>query len=67
MARKSTKSEAENTELNDAIKSFKASQEVENFYRYIHENNLRSEAHVLIKTVLANIQPKRKRRAKVLQ
>lgn len=69
MMKKSTKakSEVENKELIAAIKLFKSSQEVENFYRYIHDNNLRAEAHVLIKTVLDSIQPKRKRRAKTLQ
>lgn len=66
MARKSSKSEAEVKELNAAIKNFKSSQEVVNFYRFIHDNNLRAEAHVLVKTVLENIQPKRKRRAKTL-
>lgn len=66
MARKSTKTEAENKELNAAIKNFKSGQDVVNFYRFIHDNNLRAEAHVLVKTVLDSIQPKRKRRSKVL-
>jgi hypothetical protein len=69
MARKSTKktNKAENKEVSAAIKNFKASQEVGDFYRYIHDNNLRAEAHLLVKTVLETIQPKRKRRSKMLQ
>lgn len=54
-------------EANSALKTLKASSEVENFYRFILENNLRSEAHVLMKTVLDHLQPKKKRKSKKLQ
>ena len=34
------------------IRNFRSSPDVENFYRFIYENNLRDEAAVLLKTVL---------------
>lgn len=69
MARKSSskKNKVEDKEVSAAIKTFKASQEVEDLYQYIHDNKLRSEAHTLIKTVLNAIQPKRRRKGKLLQ
>lgn len=53
-------------EVSAAIKSFKASSDIENFYRFIHENNLRSEAESLIKVALNQISGP-KRRKKTLQ
>ena len=50
-----------------AIKTFKASSEVKDFYRYIAENNLRTEAHELMKVVVKRITPSKKRSKKVLQ
>tara|TARA_B100001971_G_scaffold215195_1_gene260355 strand:+ start:186213 stop:186410 length:198 start_codon:yes stop_codon:yes gene_type:complete len=50
-----------------AIKTFKASPEVQDFYRYIAENNLRSEAFELMKVVLKRITPAKKRSKKTLQ
>lgn len=69
MGRKAStkKVKAEDKEVSAAIKTFKASQEVEDLYQYIHDNKLRSEAHILIKTVLNAIQPKRRRKGKLLQ
>ena len=34
------------------IKNFKSSSEVENFYRFIQENNIRAEAKTLVEMVL---------------
>lgn len=50
-----------------AIKTFKASTEVEDFYRYVAENNLRAEAFELMKVVVAKITPAKKRSKKTLQ
>lgn len=51
-----------------SIKNFKNSSEVENFYRFIHENNLRGEAKSLVELVLKRITPPKKRgRKKTLQ
>jgi hypothetical protein len=52
-------------EANAAIKNFKSSSEVEVLYRFIHENNLRNEAKILLTTVLESLSTKRKK--KVLQ
>lgn len=43
------------------IKSFKTSTEVENFYRFINDNNLRVEAKKLVEVVLKQITPVKKR------
>ena len=43
------------------IKSFKATEEVQDFYRFIHENKLRPEAKTLIEIVLKQIKPVKKR------
>lgn len=66
-AKETTTTEA-NKDINAAIKSFKSSSEVENFYTFIYENGLRSEAHKLMELVLKRITPAKKRgRKKVLQ
>jgi hypothetical protein len=68
MARTAKKSRAkkENPEVVAAIKLFKASGEVESFYQFVHENNLRNEANILIKMVLKTLTPA-KRKKKMLQ
>lgn len=50
-----------------AMKTMKSSSEVENFYRFILENNLRAEAHTLMRTVMDHLHPKKKRKAKKIQ
>lgn len=51
-----------------SIKSFKATSEVENFYRFIHDNKIRFEAKKLIEVVLKEIKPVKKRgRKKTIQ
>ena len=50
------------------IKNFKTSSEVENFYRFINDNQLREEARRLVEVVLKKITPPKKRgRRKNLQ
>ena len=51
MARKAQKTE-ETKEPVVALKSMKSNVEVESFYRFIHENNLRREAHQLMSMAL---------------
>lgn len=53
-------------EVSAAIKSFKATSEVSDFYRFIHENNLRSETETLLKVVLKSLSGS-KRKKRVLQ
>ena len=68
MAKTTEKNTEAATEAASGIKSFKSSSEVENFYRFIHENNLRAEAHKLVSVVLKKIAPpKRRGRRKTIQ
>lgn len=55
------------TEDNSSIKQFKQNSDIENFYRFIHENNLRKEASVLMTMVAKSMKKAgRKRKAKTL-
>lgn len=56
-----TTENTEKKETNNGIKNFKASSDVENFYRFIFDNGLRSEAHQLMELVLKRITPQKKR------
>lgn len=50
-----------------SLKAFKTSSEVVDFYQFISENGLRSEAHQIMQVVLKKITPVKKRgRKKVL-
>jgi hypothetical protein len=49
------------------IKSLKSTSDVENFYRFILDNNLRGEAYSLMKMVTDIINPKSKRKSKKIQ
>ena len=66
MARTAKKA-AKTKEQSAAIKTFKSSSEVQDLYRYIAENNLRSEAFELMKVVVAKITPAKKTRKRTLQ
>jgi hypothetical protein len=48
------------------MKSFRSNSDIENFYRFIFDNNLRSEAHTLMAMVLKAGQPKKTRKSKTL-
>jgi hypothetical protein len=67
-----TNNEAQNESHNRNVKNFRSSPDVENFYRFINENNLRREAQKAIEAIydrikLAEKKSKRKRKKKVLQ
>ncbi|MCB9091890.1 MAG: hypothetical protein H6621_02825 [Halobacteriovoraceae bacterium] len=68
MARRSAASKEEKAAqkelLTGQMKAFKSSSEVTNFYRFIHENNLRHEAKVLLEKVVQSLKGKRKTRSK---
>lgn len=49
------------------LKAFRSSSEVENLYRFIHENGLRAEALKLMKIVLKKTISTRKKTKKKLQ
>lgn len=64
-------SKAENTEkATDSIniKNFRSNSDIENFYRYIHENGLRREAFMLMEYAIGKVaKVKKTRKAKTLQ
>lgn len=50
------------------IKNFRSNGDIENFYRYIHDNGLRREAFMLMEYAISKVAKVRKgRRAKTLQ
>lgn len=51
------------------IKNFRSNGDIENFYRYIHENGLRREAFMLMEYAISKVAKARKgkRAAKTLQ
>ncbi len=51
------------------IKNFRTNGDIENFYRYIHENGLRREAFMLMEYAIGKVKAARKgkRAAKTLQ
>ena len=50
------------------IKNFRSNGDIENFYRYIHENGLRREAFMLMEYALSKVaKVKKGKRAKTLQ
>lgn len=59
--------EANKIEQANAVKAFKQSGEVENLYRFIHDNNLRTEALKLMKLVLKKTTSSKKKAKKKLQ
>lgn len=46
------------------IRSFRSNVDVENFYRFVHENNLRREAKMLLDIAYAQIVKSQKKRKK---
>ncbi|HLT22034.1 MAG TPA: hypothetical protein VKZ84_01255 [Bacteriovoracaceae bacterium] len=64
-------SKSENTEKSTeavTIKNFRNNSDIENFYRYIHENGLRREAFMLMEYAISKVaKVKKSKRAKTLQ
>jgi hypothetical protein len=50
------------------IKNFRTNGDIENFYRYIHDNGLRREAYMMMEYALSKVAKVRKgKRTKTLQ
>jgi hypothetical protein len=49
------------------LKNFRSNGDIENFYRYIHENGLRREAYMLMDYALSKVGKVRKGKRKTLQ
>jgi hypothetical protein len=66
----SNKKEIELSEANVNIRTFRKLADVENFYRFIFDNNLRAEARIMIESLYTHLggkKTKRKRRKKSVQ
>ena len=61
---KTTNTEATATSAGSSLKNFKTSSDVENFYHFINDNQLRAEAKILVETVLKTIAPPKKKRGR---
>lgn len=59
-----TKATTTNKEASIGMKSFKSSSEIESLYRFIHDNNLRAEAKILIQYALQKVAPAKKKRGR---
>jgi hypothetical protein len=58
----------ENQPEGTTIKTFRSNSDIENFYRFIHENGLRREAGMLMEYALKKVSKLRKgKKAKTLQ
>lgn len=57
------------TEVVKSGTSFRSTMELQNFYRFVSDNGLRREAHLLLSVICQKIAPKKKRgrTKKVLQ
>ncbi len=64
MARKKGSKKKKAVKVDPAVKAFKNQEEIKGFYRFIHENNLRHEAHVLISKILSHIDLPKKRKSR---
>ncbi len=53
------------TEINaKGPRSIKSNPDVENFYRFIQENNLRKEAHSMLREIVHFLKPPKKKRGR---
>ena len=55
---------AAQTEAAKNSRNFRTSTEVEKFYRFVNDNNLRREAKVVLKQVVRILSPKKKRKSR---
>ena len=63
----STTTEVKKTEVSRS-RNFRNSADIENFYRFVHDNNLRREAHLILETIISRMNiKKRRRRSKKVQ
>jgi len=48
-------------EINKALRNFRSSADIENFYRFVFENNLRREAKMVLDTICKQINIEKKK------
>lgn len=56
--------ELEQVEKVSPIKSFRSNPDVENFYRFVYENNLRKEAKACFEAIVDVLRPVKKNRGR---
>ena len=63
MARTSTKATPEKAtpEVSKGLRNFRQTQDIENFYRFIHDNALRREAKVMVDEVYKHLLAQKKK------
>jgi len=49
------------------LRNFRKSPEVENFYRFVNENDLRREAHLMLGVIVSKITQKKKKKSRKVQ
>ena len=49
------------------LRNFRKSPEVENFYRFISENDLRREAQMMLEVITSKIAQKKKKKSRKIQ
>lgn len=54
----------QNNEAPKAIRNFKHNSDIENFYRFVHENGLRREASIILGKVHSFINGAKKKKAR---
>lgn len=62
-----SKEVVEQTETTKALKGFKSAADIENFYRFIYENDLRREAKMVLHAITAAAKQGSKRKKRKLQ
>lgn len=60
--------QADNKPVEMTIKNFRSNADIENFYRYIHDNGLRREAFMMMEYAISKItKAKKAKKSKTLQ
>jgi len=57
-------SNLEQTEKVSPLKNFRSNPDVENFYRFIYENDLRKEAKSCLEAIVDTLKPRKKTRGR---
>ncbi len=61
MAKANTSTDAEQVENTGGVRGFRSSADIENFYRFVHENGLRREAAMILDKIHSVIGVKKRR------
>lgn len=62
-----SKETVEQSETNKALKGFKSAADIENFYRFVYENDLRREAKMVLHAIASAAKQSSKKKKRKLQ